>query len=48
VRWIVEGVRLRGGGRLRLPAVRYPSGWRIAEEDFEAFIARLTADRTGE
>ena len=48
VRWIVEGVRLRGGGRLKLPAVRYPSGWRISEDDFEQFIARLTTDRTEE
>jgi hypothetical protein len=48
VRWIVEGVRLRAGGRLKLPAVRYPGGWRIAEDDFAAFIARLTADRSGE
>jgi hypothetical protein len=48
VRWITEGVRLRSGDRLKLPAVRYPAGWRIAEDDFEQFIARLTADRTGE
>ena len=45
VRWIVEGVRLRGGGRLKLPATRYPGGWRIAEDDFAEFIAKLTADR---
>jgi hypothetical protein len=45
VRWIVEGVRLRGGGRLRLPAIRYPSGWKIDQADFETFIADLTADR---
>jgi hypothetical protein len=48
VRWIMDGVRLRAGGRLKLPAVRYPAGWRVAEDDFEQFIARLTADRTGE
>jgi hypothetical protein len=48
VRWIVEGVRLRGGGRLKLPAVRYPGGWRIAEDDFAAFITKLTADHAGE
>jgi hypothetical protein len=41
-------VRLRAGGRLKLPATRYPGGWRIVEDDFEQFIARLTADRTGE
>jgi hypothetical protein len=34
--------------RLKLPALRYPGGWRIAEDDFEQFIARLTSDRTGE
>jgi hypothetical protein len=48
VRWIVEGVRLRGGGRLKLRATRYPSGWKIAEDDFDAFISKLTADRAGE
>jgi hypothetical protein len=47
VRWITEGVRLRAGGRLKLPATRYPGGWRIAEEDFAQFIAMLTSDRTG-
>jgi hypothetical protein len=47
VRWIVNGVRRRDGGRLRLPALRYPGGWRIAEDDFERFIAALTQDRTG-
>jgi hypothetical protein len=47
-RWVVVGVRLRDGSRLKLPAVRYPGGWRIAEDDFEQFIARLTADRTGD
>jgi hypothetical protein len=47
VRWIVDGVRLRDGHRLKLPALRYPGGWRIAEDDFEQFIATLTSDRTG-
>jgi hypothetical protein len=44
----MTGVRLKSGGRLKLPATRYPGGWRIAEADFDEFIARLTADRTGE
>jgi hypothetical protein len=46
-RWVVEGVVLLSGGRLKLPATRYPAGWRIAEDDFRQFIAKLTADRTG-
>jgi hypothetical protein len=47
VRWIVSGVRLCSGERLKLAAVRYPGGWRIAEDDFDQFIATLTSDRTG-
>jgi hypothetical protein len=27
--------------------VRYPGGWKISEDEFHEFIARLTADRTG-
>jgi hypothetical protein len=47
VRWVVDGIRLRAGGREKLRATRFPGGWRIAEDDFERFIAALTADRTG-
>jgi hypothetical protein len=43
-RWITLGVMLSDGSRLRLPATRYPGGWRIALNDFRKFIETLTAD----
>ena len=46
-RWITSGVRLRDGSRLRLRAIRFPGGWRIAEDDFEKPVARLTTDPNG-
>lgn len=46
-RWIQQGVRLRSGGRLRLQAVRVPSGWRTTREWLEEFHQALTADRLG-
>ncbi|WP_165076050.1 hypothetical protein [Paludisphaera rhizosphaerae] len=47
-RWVVEGVALRDGGRLKLKAIRLPAGYRISMADVESFIAELTRDRTGE
>jgi hypothetical protein len=44
-RWILSGVKLRGGGRLRLRALKLPGGWRIRPGDLDEFIERLTADR---
>jgi hypothetical protein len=46
-RWIQDGVRLRGGGRLRLRATRVPSGWRTTRRWLEEFRRTLTADRLG-
>jgi hypothetical protein len=47
-RWIMRGVALRNGGRLRLAATRTPGAWLVSDEALEHFLAALTADRTGE
>jgi hypothetical protein len=44
-RWIVNGVKLRSGGVLRLKARRYPGYWAVADEDIQEFFDTLTADR---
>jgi hypothetical protein len=43
-RWIKAGVVLRDNSRVYLKATRFPYGWRIAPEDFDSFLQRLTAD----
>src|SRR4051794_11661958 len=48
VRWMVEGVRLKDGSRLKLEAVRLPSGWVTTPSAVQRFIEALTADRSGE
>jgi hypothetical protein len=48
IRWIVDGVRLTNGARLRLRAARWPGGWRIADDDLDDFVAAVTADRLGD
>jgi hypothetical protein len=47
IRWILEGVRLTDGTRLKLEAVRLPSGWVTTPNAIQRFIEALTADRTG-
>jgi hypothetical protein len=47
-RWIMRGVRLRDGSRLRLAATRTPAGWLVTDDALDAFLAVLTGDRTGE
>jgi hypothetical protein len=44
-RWIVNGVKLRSGGILRLKARRYPGYWAISDDDIREFSDMLTADR---
>jgi Helix-turn-helix domain len=44
-RWIVKGVALKSGERLRLEAVRLPGSWRVRRESLDAFLQSLTADR---
>jgi hypothetical protein len=44
-RWIVNGVKLRSGGTLRLKARRYPGYWAINDDDFQDFLDALTSDR---
>ncbi len=46
-RWIEAGAKLRSGGRLKLRAERYPSGWRTTERWLCEFVEALTRDRTG-
>ena len=48
IRWIVVGVTLSDGTRLKLDAARLPSGWVTSEDALRDFIARITADRNGE
>jgi hypothetical protein len=47
-RWILVGRRLRDGTRLRLPATRFPGGWRVRSADLDAYLAFLTVDRLGQ
>jgi hypothetical protein len=47
-RWIMRGVALRNGSRLRLAATRTPAGWLVTDDALDAFLAALTTDRTGE
>jgi hypothetical protein len=44
-RWIVKGVALKSGERVRLEAVRLPGAWRVRRESLGAFLETLTADR---
>jgi hypothetical protein len=46
-RWITDGVRARTGGRIRLAAERFPSGWLVTDEAIRGFIDALTSDRLG-
>jgi hypothetical protein len=45
-RWIVRGVLLRSGERLKLRAVRTPGRWLVEPENFRTFLDALTKDRT--
>jgi hypothetical protein len=45
-RWILDGIRLSDGSRIRLRGVRFPSGWRNTDEWIEDFLESLTAART--
>jgi hypothetical protein len=47
-RWLIEGVKLRNGGRLKPRAYRYPSGFRTTETWLAEFIQGLTEDRLGQ
>jgi hypothetical protein len=46
--WIIRGVALRGGGRIRLRATRFPSGWRSTDAWFAEFLQAIDAAATGE
>jgi hypothetical protein len=46
-RWILDGVGLRDGSRLRLRADRAPGGWLVEPAAVKEFLAALTADRLG-
>src|SRR3954451_23503985 len=47
-RWIMQGILLRSGERLKLRAERLPNRWVVAEASVRDFVARLTADRLRE
>ena len=40
--WIRRGARAPSGQRIRLRAVRFPSGWRTCEEWVQQFLDELT------
>jgi hypothetical protein len=46
-RWVTKGVRASDGSRIRLRAVRFPSGWRTTLDWVHEFIEAITADRSG-
>jgi hypothetical protein len=46
-RWIMKGVVLSTGERLKLKAIRTPGQWLVEREDLDDFFERLTADRAG-
>jgi hypothetical protein len=47
-RWIMKGVPLQSGARLKLSARRFPGGWATTREALNEFIDGLTADRQGD
>ena len=47
-RWILEGVVLSDGSRIKLRAVRFPSAWLTTDTWVEDFLEAITADRMGE
>jgi hypothetical protein len=47
IRHIRKGVRLSDGSIVRLPATLMPGGYRVRDEDADAFYAKLTRDRLG-
>jgi hypothetical protein len=47
VRWIQKGSLLSNETRLFLEALATPGGWRVRRSALDAYLARLTADRTG-
>src|SRR5262249_27429496 len=46
-RWIISGVALPGGGRLRLEAVRIGNTWLTSREALARFLERQTAAALG-
>ena len=48
IRWILNGVALSTGERLRLRAQKSPSSWLIKQSDLDAFLNAITTDRLGE
>jgi hypothetical protein len=46
--WIVSGVKLKNGARLKLRAFRLPRGFRTTREWIAEFVQALTDDRTGQ
>jgi hypothetical protein len=47
VRWMLYGVPLSDGSRLKLDAVRLPSGWVTSDDAIREFVERITLDRSG-
>jgi hypothetical protein len=47
-RWVLVGVKLSVGRRLKLRAVRFPGGWRTTDAWVEEFLSAITADRMGD
>ncbi len=45
-RWILAGIGLKDGSRVKLRAVRFPAGWRTTDEWVDEFLEAITAART--
>lgn len=41
-RWILNGIRVTSGCRVKLEAVKLPGGWRTSREAVSRFLAALT------
>lgn len=47
MRWILRGVLLSDGSRLKLAATRFPGAWKTTDLAVREFLDRLTVDRVG-
>jgi hypothetical protein len=47
LRWIVRGIRLSGGGRVRLEAIRAGGAWVTSQQAIDRFVESQTQDRLG-
>jgi hypothetical protein len=44
-RWVLRGVLLKDGSRLKLEAIALPGSWRVERQALDKFLEILTEDR---